>query len=161
VTVEIRSRRSTVVVNDRRPRQDITRRDNTTQVTRVDSPVEVGSNIGRRGARGAPGGSIPAIAWSFGDAAGTVWTPESDGVLVGVRLAVEVALNGTAPTIMVGTLTQPDAAMAAGDNDPSSQGEYETTPDLRMTAGTPLRMAITPNVSNAGSGALYLDFLPD
>lgn len=116
---------------------------------------------GPPGPAGTPGGTIQPIAFSYGDASGAIYEPSASGTITVVRLVIEAPFNGAAPSLQLGTLASPAAAMAATDNDPSSAGEYEVTADLRLAAGEPLRITVAPDGSTQGSGRIYLTFIPD
>ena len=74
--------------------------------------------------------------------------------------AFSKAFDG-APTIRVGTLAQPGAAMGSDANDPTAAGEYEVTADLRLSAGESLLLTISPGGATQGAGLIYLTFIPD
>lgn len=116
---------------------------------------------GPAGPAGTPGGTVQPISFSYGDAPGAVYTPSAAGTITVARVVIETPFNGTAPSLQLGTLASPGAAMAATDNDPTSSGEYEVTADLHLAAGEPLRITVTPDGSTAGSGRIYLTFIPD
>lgn len=116
---------------------------------------------GLPGPAGLPGGAVQPITFSYGDASGAIYTPSAAGTITVARVVIETPFNGAAPTLQIGTLAEPGAAMAATDNDPTSAGEYEVTADLHMAAGEPLRITVAPDGSTAGSGRIYLTFIPD
>lgn len=116
---------------------------------------------GPQGVAGQAGGTIQPVAFSYGDAPGVIYTATGAGTLTAVRLVVVTPFNGTAPTIALGTLAQPGAAMATTDNDPMTVAEYEITADLHLDAGETLRITITPDGSTAGAGLIYLTFIQD
>lgn len=152
LTVE-RPVRDTVVT--RQPVTDVT-------VQRPISKILKVTERGPQGPRGAPGGSIAPIDFSWGDAASVVFTADSPGLLARCRVDITTAFNGTGATIRVGAVASPEAAMPANYNDPSAVAKYQTTPDFQMAAGDALRLDIDPGFSpSTGAGILILEFLPD
>ena len=165
-------RRTVARINDNRPvtRVDPERRQTRANVTQsvlapVVRPVVLdvgkGGPRGPRGERGPAGGSIPAISFSYGDAAHTIYTPESAGTLTYTRIKLNTAFNGVAPQIIIGTAADPDAAMPADYNDPKLALEYENTPDIHLDENESVILTITPDGSTQGAGLIFLEFLPD
>lgn len=161
----------TTVVRDPAGATNVTRAERTTEVVRAECPLTVEKPTtrtlklvtpGPQGPPGAPGGSIAPIDFAYGDAPRAVWTPESSGLLMLARLIILQAFNGVGAAIIVGTQTQPDAAMPSNYNDPSRAFEYENTPDIRLAAGESIFLTITPGSgATAGAGTLILGFLPN
>lgn len=134
-----------------------------TPVTVVEQPTNVNvGGMGIQGRPGAPGGSIPTIDFAWGDAPHIVWTPDNAGVLTLVRIDIVTPFNGASPSIVVGTLSDPTAAMPADQNDPKSIAKYQRTADIHLIAGQGVLLTITPGAgASAGAGVLILEFLPD
>ena len=129
----------------------------------VESPtrpvhVRVG---GVQGPQGEPGGSVPQISFSYGDAAGAIWTPDAAGVLTEVSIDFVVPFNGLSPSVILGTLSDPDCIMSALHSAPTVEAEFENTANVRLAAGEAVHIAITPSGSTAGNGHIYLTFIPD
>lgn len=136
---------------------------NNTAVTVTEQPTRVmlGTSMGPQGPKGEPGGTIPTIGFSYGDAPGVVWTPDTGGVLTYARIKITTAFDAPGATIMVGTLSDPEAALPAGYVWPQAAEEYENTPDVRLIAGQSIRIHIDPAGATAGAGLLFLAFTPD
>lgn len=149
-------------INANRPNTVVQPRNTPVNVTDRPTLVKAGGGMGVQGVRGEPGGSIPAISFSFGDAAHTVWTPDAPGLLTYLRILIDTAFDGEGAAIIVGTLSEPDAAMPADYSNPAALQEFENTPDIRLDAGEGVRLAITPGSgATQGAGRLILQFLPD
>lgn len=154
--------RTVAKINDNRPRNVVQRRDTPVTVVERDTIVRAGGGMGAQGRPGAPGGSIPAITFGFGDAPRVVYAPTTSGVLVNARLKIDAPFNGAGAEIRIGISGDAEAVLAAADSDPSRALEYENTPDLRLVAGQGVVLAITPGAgATAGAGQLFLTFLPD
>lgn len=132
------------------------------------SPVRVVQIVdegpqGPPGDDGAAGGSIAPIAFSYGDASpSTIYTTTDAGTLTVVRVVIDTALNGTGAALKLGTIADDDALMTTAENDPSTVADYETTPDLHLSAGTVVRLTITPGSgATQGAGRVLLTFIPD
>lgn len=179
-TVITPDRRGKTVVNDMGPKRITLSRNTVARIEQnrpkvvtksaqqrvdvVEQPTiaKVGTNLGPPGPRGAPGGSIPAIEFAFGDAPRVVFTPDAAGLLTYARVKYTEVFNGANPQLFAGTLADPDAAMPAAFNDPRSLEEYEYTPDIRLATGESIILTIVPGAgASAGAGILILGFLPD
>lgn len=145
-------------INANRPQQSVQRRDTAVGVTDRPTTVIAGAGMGVQGRPGAPGGSIPALAFAFGDAAHTVWSPTFPGTWNYARLIIDVPFNAPA-VIHVGTSSQPDIGVPTSD--PTAAQEFENTPDVHLAAGVGVVLSIEPNGATQGSGRLLLEFLPD
>jgi hypothetical protein len=100
-------------------------------------------------------------AFSFGDASPRpIYECPHDLHVVSVRIAVRVALNGAAPQLMVGHGGAPDSLFPADHVAPGVVGTYEYTPELDLSAGTGIDLAIDPDSSSAGSGLIAIDTIP-
>jgi hypothetical protein len=156
-------RRTVQRINDHRPRVTVSG-GSSTVVSQKTTSVVTGGAMGVQGppgVAGTPGGTVQPVSFSYGDAPGTVYAPTAAGTVTVARVVITTPFNGTAPTLQLGTLAVPDAAMAATDSDPTTAGEYEVTADLQLAAGEALRITITPDGSTAGTGLIYLTFIPD
>jgi hypothetical protein len=130
------------------------------------SPVVV--QFTEAGMRGMPGpagvggtGAIPPIAFSYGDAARAVFTPDVPSILVSARVRITVPFDGAGPEIRLGTAADDDAFMSAADSDPTMAAEFETTPDVPLADGASVRLTITPGAgATQGAGVLLLNVLP-
>lgn len=134
---------------------------NNVTVPQLPTKVITGNAMGVQGPKGEPGGSVPAIAFSYGDAPSVVWTPDAPGILTLVRLKVTQSFNSPAAAIAVGTASDPDAALPSAYVDASVAEEYENTPDIRLAPGEGVRLTITPGGASQGAGLLFLTFTPD
>lgn len=118
---------------------------------------------GPRGVPGTNGGTIAPVYFSFGDATpDTIYTTDSAGTVVNVRLIVDTAFDGAGASISLGTTTDPDLLLDEAENDPSVASEYESTPDVVLTSGTAVRLSITPGAgATQGAGRILLTFIPN
>lgn len=149
-------------INDNRGRTVVQPRETPVGVVSRPTVVRAGGSMGPQGPRGAPGGSVPAITFGFGDAPHAVFTPDAAGVLVNARLKIDTPFDGGGAQIRVGIAGDAEAVLSAADNDPTRALEYENSPDLRMTAGQGVVLAITPGTGTTqGAGQLFLTYLPD
>ena len=155
------SRDTVALIEKHRPRLVTENRSPTVQV-QDRRPTVITGGTGLQGKPGAPGASIPAVQFYFGDAPRIVWTPERAGILTYARIKIEQPFNGAGAMIAVGTQADPVAAMPVDYSVPFRADEYENTPDIRLAAGKGVLLTITPGVgATAGAGMLFLDFLPD
>src|SRR5690606_10082304 len=107
---------------------------------------------GPQGPRGYSGASIPPIAFSYGDAPSFVWTAYANGVIPYVRLNVDIPVDGVLPTVLV-TLSTSAVLLPSDYVDAATVGDYENTPDVRVSEGDKVRLAVTPGVgATQGSG---------
>jgi hypothetical protein len=117
---------------------------------------------GEVGPAGPSSAGVAPIAFSWGDASSVIWTPSDSGTLVVARLVIETAFDGAGAALTLGTNAAPAAIMSADQNAPGETGEYEVTADLALSAGTGVRLTITPGAgASQGAGLIYLIFLPD
>lgn len=128
--------------------------------------VAGGAAMGVQGPQGEPGlsggGTIPPVAFSYGDAAGTIYTPGDAGTLTTARVVITTPFDGAGAALILGTVGDPDGIMPATDNDPTEAGEYEATADFPLAAGEGIRLTITPGAgASQGAGLIYLEFIPD
>lgn len=135
----------------------------TTPVKTIDRPTVV--HAGTPGLQGPPGtsagGGIAPIAFSYGDAPGTVWTAPVAGSVVLARVTIDPAFNGAGAEVLVGTAGTPGLLVDATRVDPSMVGDYELTPDVDLPAGTAVRITINPGSgASQGAGVLFLEFVP-
>ena len=135
----------------------------TNQILRP-QPTKVINSItkGPKGDKGEPGGSVPAIDFSFGDAPTVVFTAPAAGNVVYARVIVETVFNGTDPQFQLGTVATPDLIVQADQVNLGAGYEYEVTMDEHVAAGTQLLITLTPGAgATQGTGVLILQFLPD
>lgn len=104
---------------------------------------------GPKGETGPAGNSLPAVYFSYGDATPAIlFTPQADLVIVAVKLVVLIPFNGVAPKVSIGTTAVPNLLMDEDETYLSEASTYETNPYETLSAGTPVKVFITP-----GSGA--------
>jgi hypothetical protein len=116
---------------------------------------------GERGLPGTSGGTIPPIAFTYGEAPHDVFTAPSDGRVVLSRIGISEAFDGAGAQITVGTSANHDALIGADDNDPMQLGQYETVPDFDLSEGDGVRIYITPGTgATQGAGFLFIEFVP-
>lgn len=154
-------RRTVAKISDNRPRVVPVVSSTPVNVTRRDTVVRTGGAMGAQGPKGEPGGTVPPVAFAFGDAASMIFVPDATGTLTEVRVKMTVAFDDAAATIVLGTIAEPDAALPAEYCDPTTISEYEYTPDLRLAPGEGVRITISPGTSSAGAGIVFLTYLPD
>lgn len=90
----------------------------------------------------------------------TIGTVPAGARIRRVRLDVETAFNGTAPTLEVGDAGDADRLMAAGDSDPKTAGLYSRDCNYVHAAATAVTLTITPDSSSAGAGFVEVEYLP-
>lgn len=167
-TVVVVQRRNVAVISQSRESVELgPERRNVAVLDQSRGTVEV-VTAGPQGPQGEPGvsvggGGIAPISFSYGDATpATIYTPADAGTITNVRVIFDTAFNGTGAAIALGTIASPQALLATNQNDPSSTSEYENTPDLHVSAGTAIRLSITPGSgASQGSGRILLSFVPD
>ena len=159
------SRSTVAAIANNRPTTTITSRNSAVTVSSAAPSITVGSAMGVQGpagAAGASGGTIAPISFSYGDAAGAIYTPSVAGTITWIRLVVTTAFNGSGAALQLGTLASPGVAMASTNSDPAEAGEYELTADLHLDANEALRLTITPGGgATQGAGRIFLNFIPD
>lgn len=88
----------------------------------------------------------------------TVFTPSANAVLMTVVIDVTAAAAGGAPTVTLGTATDPDAYMTVSESDLTEAGLYVKT--LRVTLGASpdaVILTITPSAQTF-SGDVYISY---
>jgi hypothetical protein len=139
-------------------------RRNVANIVRDRGTVTV-TTAGPQGPPGQNGDTIAPISFAFGDATpAVVHTTTVAGTFTTVRVIFDTGFNGTGATIALGTVASPQALLATNQNDPSAiaASEYEVTPDLHVSAGTAIRLSITPGSgASQGAGRILLTFIPD
>lgn len=101
------------------------------------------------------------VAFSFGDASPSpIYECPHDLHVVGIRIAVRVAFNGTAPALSLGHGGNPGSLVPADHVAPGVVGTYEYTPEAELTSGTTIDLTIDPDSSSAGSGVVVIDTIP-
>jgi hypothetical protein len=104
---------------------------------------------GPSGVQGPPGNVPPAIYFDYGDATPAIlFTPDTDRVILSVRLIVLIAFNGSGAKVSIGTAAAPELLMDEDESNLFVVSTYETNPMETILAGTPVKVFITP-----GSGA--------
>jgi hypothetical protein len=113
---------------------------------------------GPPGPVGPPGGAVPTLAFSYGDA-----TPELVATLlagqrlVEVRLSVETAFNGSGARLSVGTTADHNAFADESVVDPTTAAVFEFSPQTVFLVDTPVYLFITPGSgASAGKGSVIL-----
>lgn len=107
--------------------------------------------------------SAPAfveIAFSYGDATPrTIYTAIKTQRIWQVILSIDVAFNGSLPSITLGDNGDLDRLMASNQNDPLTIGVYSTSPAYEYAEGSAILLSITPGGgASAGSGKIQLLF---
>lgn len=113
---------------------------------------------GPPGPVGPPGGSVPTVAFAYGDASPTLITTLLVGQrLTDVRLSIEEAFNGVGARLSVGTMLDPDAYADGDLIDPASPFVFEFAPQTVFLVDTPVYLFITPGSgTSAGKGSVIL-----
>lgn len=114
------------------------------------------------GSAGAAGGGIQAIDFAWGDATPkTLLTVASGKSIFSCRINIDIAFDGTAPSLTVGPAGDPDELMPAGSNDPATVGQYEYSPGVVYGASTALFLTIVPGAgASAGRGQVIFEIEP-
>jgi hypothetical protein len=110
------------------------------------------------GPPGPPGGSLPTLAFSFGDATPSLIATIIAGTrLFNVRLSVETAFNGTGAGLSIGTMALPNLLADGAVIDPTVLAVYEFSPQEVFLVDTPVYLFITPGSgASAGRGSVIL-----
>jgi hypothetical protein len=114
-----------------------------------------------QGPEGSGGGSaaLPPVAFAFGDASPrSVYTPPVGVLVKSVRLLVDIAFNGAGAALQLQAGAK--VLMPAGLNDPLTKGEYDSSPQADVAAGTPFVLTINPGAgATQGAGRLIFETL--
>jgi hypothetical protein len=137
-------------------------------------PVDVSSGarsavinkMGLRGLRGPPGvnasGAVAPIDFTYGDASSAIYTPGQAGTITLARVDVQTSFDGAGAQLKLGTVASPESILAAAQNDPSTVGEFENTPDVHLSSTDSVFLTIVPGAgATQGSGSVLLTFIPD
>lgn len=82
--------------------------------------------------------------------------PSAPVVRAGVR--IDVAFDGTSPSLEIGTAATPDLVLAPADNLPGSPGQYETNAVVSFATPAVLQLRITPGAgASHGSGVVFFE----
>lgn len=108
------------------------------------------------------GGTLPVLNFAYGDASPrTLLTMGADSEVVSVSLEIEVAFDGDAPQIQLGTTTDPAALMATDQSAPSQVGIYEVAPRVALLAGDAIVLSLNPGVgASQGRGQFVINAVP-
>lgn len=127
-------------------------------VARSTSKVMVTRNGGVNVEIGNGSGTVPAIAFAYGDATPTtIYVVAQNGVLTQSSIAIDTPFNGAGATLKlsVGATTILDTTQ----NNPAQVAEYQTAPTLAVTTGTAVVLTIVPGAgATAGNGRIFLEF---
>lgn len=119
---------------------------------------------GPPGPKGDPGDSSTAtgravVPFAFGDASPvTIFTPAANCTDVMARLVIDTPFDGVGAALKLGTAGQPEALIAASQNDPATVGGYEVVPDAALGQGAPVVLTIIPGTgATRGAGRVIFD----
>lgn len=125
---------------------------------------------GEQGEDGAPGvagpsgeGLYPAISFGYGDAPSIVMALTGTGAseVTEVSIEIETPFDGAGAQIHLGTPGDPDLLVQADQNDPSMAAVFQVSPHIRLDAGQPIYLTITPGAgASQGSGKIILRASP-
>jgi len=116
---------------------------------------------GIKGDTGPSGGFVTLeLPFAYGDATPSpIGTALADKLILSVALYITSYFDGTGPALTIGDAGVNDRLMAAGQNDPTSEGEYETHPVYAYGSDTPLNLYITPGSgATQGAGLVVITF---
>lgn len=109
--------------------------------------------VGPPGPVGPPGGSLPTLTFSYGDATPSLIATLTAGSRpFNVRLSIETPFNGAGAQLSVGTLLNPNLLVPAADIDPAVAAVFEFSPQTLFLSDTAVYLFITPG-SGASAGA--------
>lgn len=132
-----------------------------TPVTQLLTLVEESVTLLTAVEQGPPGVSaaLPPVAFAFGDASPrSVYTPPRGLLVKAVRLLIDTAFNGAGAALQLQAGAK--VLMPAGLNDPLNVGEYESSPQADVAAGTPFVLTINPGAgATQGAGRLIFETL--
>jgi len=116
--------------------------------------------LGPPGAPGASGNSQPTIYFAYGDASPlTIYTAPENQLIKQITLIVLTAFNGSAPTVSIGTTASPALLMATAENNLAVIGSFETSPNETISAGTQIKVFITPGAgASAGQCGVLIEY---
>jgi hypothetical protein len=109
----------------------------------------------------APGGVAPAfveVSFNYGDASPKLLTtvPANKLVLMS-SIVIKTAMNGTGPSLTIGSTSVPDDVMATTDNAPGILSNWTNNPDTVYGSDTPIYLTINNGSgATAGSGLVIL-----
>lgn len=119
---------------------------------------------GEDGVAGPSGeGLYPAISFSYGDAPSIVMALTGTGAseVTEVSIEIETPFDGAGAQIQLGTPGDPDLLVQADQNDPSMAAVFQVSPHVRLDAGQPIYLTITPGAAaSRGSGKIILRASP-
>ncbi len=114
---------------------------------------------GPEGPAGPPGGPVLEFAFSYGDATpSTLFTALAGKLVKGVSLFIEAGFNGSGAALSVGSQADPEALLAASENDPTTISVFHSSPNKSFGADTPIFLFITPGVgASEGHGLVAVE----
>jgi len=117
---------------------------------------------GPAGPPGASGSVSPPISFAFGDASPRVlFTTTLASLVLSVSVNITVPFNGAAPSLRIGTATQPELLLAATQLDLTISTEFEVNPNLALDATQPVILTLVPGAgSTQGSGWIVFERIP-
>jgi len=116
---------------------------------------------GATGADGAGGGGIAPINFSYGDASPKIMhTLPNDGTVIDCSILVDTIFNGLSSSLTLGIAGTPALFIPASNSDPTTVGQYDAHPNIFLTAGTQIVLAIVPGGgASQGTGRVLLTIL--
>lgn len=116
---------------------------------------------GPPGAMGSPGSALPPINFSYGDASPSVlYTLAVNSVITRCTIVIRTPFNGAGASLSVGTTGSPSLIQTTSQNAPGIAGQYASTPDAVLPAGTQIKLTIAPgSAPSAGSGIVIIELL--
>lgn len=183
-TVTVQTRRTVVVVQDRRPIVDARPQVQRTLQARPNARIEVVVQdrrptvdarpqvrevvqvgiAGPRGPIGPSGAALPAVQFAYGDATPAPLLALPAGGLYEVvlcSLQIETPFDGAGATIALGIEGQPGLLMAVDQNAPAAPVTFETTPRVELPGGTAVILSLNPGAgATQGVGEFVLQVAP-
>jgi hypothetical protein len=108
-----------------------------------------------------PGGDSTrkVVSFSYGDASpAPLFTVPADCTDILARLVIDTPFDGAGASLKLGTSGNPEAFLAAADNDPTAAAGYEAAPDLSVSSGEQVLLTITPGTgATQGAGRVIFD----
>jgi len=86
----------------------------------------------------------------------TVYSTTTDDIILSTRIHIETPFDDGTSTLSVGHAGDAGALMATTENDPTEEGDYESTRYVEYAGVDSIKLYITPGGSTAGDGSVII-----